>query len=161
MNRVTAGASGMSLHCRWGSELTWEWLEGGVRGLLLSRSSCLAVVLMPSETAKLQAWELTLLPYPGRATMGRICDEIDLAVKLDRFLPHFVLSHPSSHRHGSPATLDGISKPPRSADWGLARAPQPSAHPAKLFVAFGKFNGLISIFRLGNAVRWHQGCSGC
>lgn len=30
MNRATAGASGMSLHCRWGSELTWEWLEGGV-----------------------------------------------------------------------------------------------------------------------------------
>lgn len=29
MNRATAGASGMR-HCRWGSELTWEWLEGGV-----------------------------------------------------------------------------------------------------------------------------------
>lgn len=61
----------MSLHCRRGSELTWEWLEGGVRGLLLSRSSCLAMVLMPSETAKLQAWELKLLPYPGPGNHGQ------------------------------------------------------------------------------------------
>lgn len=43
----------------------------------------------------------------------------------------------------------------RLADWGLAGALQPSAQPAKLFVAFGMFNGLISIFLLGNTVRQH------
>lgn len=76
--------------------------------------------------------------------MGRICDAMHLAVKPDHCLPPFVLSHPSSHRHRSPATL--MESLLHLADWGLASALQPSAQPSKLFVAFGMFNGLISIF---------------
>lgn len=92
-----------------------------------------------------------MLHYQGHASMGRICDAMHLAVKPDHSLPPFVLSHPSSHRHRNPATL--MESLPRLADWGLASALQSSAQPSKLFVAFGMFNGLISIFLLGNALR--------
>lgn len=45
------------------------------------------------------------------------------------------------------------------AGWGLASALRPSAQAAKLFVAFGTFNSLISIFLSGNAVHQPQGSS--
>lgn len=34
MNRATSGASGVSPHCRRGSALFWEWLQGAMGSFL-------------------------------------------------------------------------------------------------------------------------------
>lgn len=99
-----------------------------------------------------QGWAPTLLHYLGRIIVSRICDEANLATRLHRIPPPFVPDNPPGLHAKVPPTLGGFSEPPHSAGWGSASALKPSA---QLFVAFGMFNSLISIFLFGVAVAHH------
>lgn len=53
-----------------------------------------------SQIAELhRSGNLHCFRYLGHAPMGRVCDEMRLAVKPDRSPPAFVPGHPCSHRH--------------------------------------------------------------
>ena len=76
-------------------------------------------------------------------------------MKLQRIPPLFILiTFLVIHVEVTPHWMDSQSLLTQFA-WGSASTPRPSAQAAKLFVALGMFNSLISIFLFGNAVHRH------